>query len=271
MNNSTIQQTLKTLHDSSVTSPMTSICSMHNHASISLLPTTPERAEQLLTEAYWRVMHDRLAGRTPDSLDSQTRGRIYDVARWLTGGTNHRWLYLYGRIGCGKSTMARAIVEALALFIARRNKEISDIAWRMPPEEPERSLYKREIMRQRNILDNIPTPLIISAKELARIITSDTTDAYERLLHHLCLVIDDVGTEPVEVRVYGSVHNPFEELIESRYNAGKLTIMTSNLAINNHRNDGTSIASRYGERIADRFMEECERVVFVGESFRGRE
>ena len=78
-----------------------------------------------------------------------------------------------------------------------------------------------------------------------------------------------MGTEAVEVRVYGSVHNPFEELIESRYNSGKLTIMTSNLTINSHRNDATSVASRYGERIADRFMEECERVAFVGESFRG--
>lgn len=213
-------------------------------------------------------MNDRLGRRTPEALDSQTRARLHDVAQWLTGGTDHRWLYLYGRIGCGKSTMAKAIVEAVALFVARRKREIDDAAWRMPPEEPQRSLYKRQIMYQRHLLDSVPTPLMLSAKEMARVVSGDSAEEYQRLLVAPCLVIDDVGTEPVEVRVYGSLRSPFEEVIEARYNAGKMTIMTSNLAIDNHRNDYTSIASRYGDRIADRFMEEAERVVFVGESYR---
>ena len=165
--------------------------------------------------------------------------------------------------------MARAIVEAVALFSARRKREIDDAAWRMPAEEPERGLYKRSIMRARHILDSVPTPLIVSAKEMARIVSSESAEEYAKLLAHPCLMIDDVGTEPVEVRVYGSVRSPFEELIEARYNAGQVTIMTSNLAIDLPRDDYTTIASRYGERIADRFKEEAERVVFVGESFRG--
>lgn len=237
-------------------------------AVVNLLPTTPEVAERLLTEAYWRVMSERLGRRTPQQLDGQTRVRIHDVARWLTGNTDHRWLYLYGRIGCGKSTMARAIVECVGLFAAMRKREIDDAAWRMPFEEPERGAYRRKIMHERNILDSIPSPYIVSAKELARIVASGSADEFERLVSHAALVIDDVGTEPVDVRVYGSLRAPFEEIIEARYNAGRLTIMTSNLAIDNGRDDCSSIASRYGLRIADRFVEEAERVVFVGESFR---
>ena len=256
------------LRASSATSVTMTTSAMHSRPSARLLPTTPERAEQLLTESYWRVMYDRLGGRTPEVLDSQTRTRIHEVAAWLTGASERRWLYLYGRIGCGKSTMARAIVEAVALFVARRKREIDDQAWRMPPEEPERSAYRREILRQRTILDTIPIPLTVSAKEMARIIASEGTDGYERLRNHPCLVIDDVGTEPQEVRVYGSVHSPFEEVIEARYNLGKMTIMTSNLMVKNNRADGTSIASRYGDRIADRFAEECQRVIFLGESYR---
>lgn len=213
-------------------------------------------------------MYDRLGARTPEALDSATRTRIHDVAEWLTGASQRRWLYLAGRIGCGKSTMARAIMEAVALFVARTKREIDDAAWRMPPEEPERSAYKREILRRRTILDNVPQPLMVSAKEMARIIASEGDEGYERLRNHPCLVIDDVGTEPQEVRVYGSVHNPFEEVIEARYSLGRLTIMTSNLRINMGRTEGTSIASRYGDRIADRFMEECQRVVFLGDSYR---
>ena len=213
-------------------------------------------------------MYNRLGGRTPDTLDSHTLAHIHDVAEWLTGASSRRWLYLCGRIGCGKSTMARAIVEAVALFVARRSKEIADIAWRMPPEEPERSAYKREVQRQRNTIDSIPMPLVMSAKEMARLIASEGTDGYERLRNHPCLVIDDVGTEPLEVRVYGSVHAPFEEVIEARYNLGKMTIMTSNLPINNGRTDGNSITSRYGDRIADRFMEESKTIIFLGESYR---
>lgn len=241
---------------------------MHTPSAPRLLPITPERAEELLTESYWRVMYDRLGGRTPEALDSQTRARIREVAEWLTGASEHRWLYLYGRIGCGKSTMARAIVESVALFVARRKREIDDAAWRMPPEEPARGAYKREILRQRCLLDSIPMPLVVSAKELSRIIASEGTEGYERLRNHPCLVIDDVGTEPLEVRVYGSVHSPFEEVIEARYNLGKMTIMTSNLTIAAGGSIGTSIASRYGDRIADRFVEESHRVVFLGESYR---
>lgn len=222
----------------------------------------------LLAEAYWRVLSERLGSRTPTTLDTPTLDHISEVALWLSGGTPHRWLYLYGRIGSGKSTMAKAVVEAVRLYQARRKAQIDDIAWRMPDDPHERQAHRDRVMRARHMLDMVPEPHLISARDMAREVAAECAGGYERLRMAPCLVIDDVGTEPQEVRVYGSVYTPFEELIEARYNAGYVTIMTSNLAIDNGRSDGTSIASRYGERIADRFREEAERVPFVGKSYR---
>ena len=146
-----------------------------------LLPVSPQEAEILLTEAYWRVLSERLGSRTPSSLDSPTLAHISEVAAWLSGSTHHRWLYLYGRIGSGKSTMAKAIVEAVRLYQVRRKAQIDDAAWRMPDDPHERRAYCDSVMRARHLLDMVPDPLFLSARDMAREVAAECAGGYERL------------------------------------------------------------------------------------------
>lgn len=73
--------------------------------------------------------------------------------------------------------------------------------------------------------------------------------------------IDDMGTEPSEIVEYGNVINPLTQLLEYRYERQLVTLISTNLK----RED---ITARYGVRVADRFQETMEVVVFADPSFR---
>lgn len=73
--------------------------------------------------------------------------------------------------------------------------------------------------------------------------------------------IDDLGTEPSEIVEYGNVIKPLTQLLEYRYDRQLVTLVTTNLK----RED---ITNRYGVRVADRFQETMEVVVFADPSFR---
>ena len=75
------------------------------------------------------------------------------------------------------------------------------------------------------------------------------------------LGIDDMGTEPIEVMDYGNICNPVIDLIDYRYNRQLTTFVTTNKTPNELRD-------RYGVRIADRFREMIEQVVFEDGSYR---
>ena len=75
------------------------------------------------------------------------------------------------------------------------------------------------------------------------------------------LSIDDLGVEPSEVLDYGNVLSPVIELLSRRYNAQLFTIVTTNLT-------PKQIREHYGERIADRFNEMFERIVFENSTYR---
>ena len=78
------------------------------------------------------------------------------------------------------------------------------------------------------------------------------------------MVIDDLGREDVIVKSYGDEVNMMHDLIFIRYQAfqrGKKTHFTTNLTF-------SELQERYGVAIADRILEMCEPVEFLGESLR---
>lgn len=74
--------------------------------------------------------------------------------------------------------------------------------------------------------------------------------------------LDDLGVEPAEVLDYGNVLNPVIELLSRRYNEQLFTIVTTNLT-------PPQIRQHYGDRVADRFNEMFDRIIFENSSYRG--
>lgn len=85
--------------------------------------------------------------------------------------------------------------------------------------------------------------------------------SYLELRSERLLAIDDLGKEPAEVLDYGNVINPLIDLLEHRYLYQRFTIITTNL-------DARQIREKYGARIADRFNEMLEVIVFQDISYR---
>ena len=148
------------------------------------------------------------------------------VSRWLCSAHPNKkpGLMLYGRCGNGKTTMARAVCRLIGTLYNGRN------VWTM------------------------------TASEAAELQLKDP----ERFGHFKAatqIFIDDLGTEPVEVKDFGTVRMPLVEILYHRYETMKFTLCTTN-------EDDTSLKAKYGERIADRMGEMFNRLAFGAKSFR---
>lgn len=100
---------------------------------------------------------------------------------------------------------------------------------------------------------------IVDAKDVANI-AKDFTLA-NNLRRRDMLAIDDLGKEPTEVLEYGNVLSPIIDLLEFRYQHQLFTAVTTNLTSKEIRN-------KYRSRIADRFNEMMNVIIFGGESYR---
>lgn len=137
-------------------------------------------------------------------------------------------LMLCGTCGLGKTTAANALHDVI------------DMIGRM---------YRAEL--------SIPAGLMIrSATDILR-----RPEAFEHLCKCPLLCIEDLGREAAETVEFGNRVSPIKDLIERRYNDRLFTIITTNLT-------PVQISEKYGERIADRFTEMLDQVVFEGKSFR---
>ena len=152
----------------------------------------------------------------------------------LCDTTNVFGVMLVGTIGNGKSTMAKAFLEACQ-FLERQGR------WPF-------------------INDNVKR---IHARRLVELYIERKEKFYE---YENCnfLIIDDFGTEPFEIINYGAKFYPMYDLIESRYDNYKFTIITSNLT-------NEMIEQKYVERMNDRLLEMFpinRRIVFTDSSYR---
>jgi DNA replication protein DnaC len=183
----------------------------------------PETVEADLAACYRRAVEDSLCVFEPDS---NTRSVLKSAANWLRAGKSG--LLLTGGVGTGKTKLMRAIDLLIRSYAARQSLRI------------------------------------FSAPEICRLALSNDARDVEtvaRLGTYLYAGIDDLGTEPVTVKSWGTELSPVIDALYARYDAGLATVITTN-------DDMKTLRSKYGERIYDRICGQYDRIAFNFKSFR---
>lgn len=83
----------------------------------------------------------------------------------------------------------------------------------------------------------------------------------ENVARAAILLIDDLGCEQADVRLYGNTVSPMAEIVCERYDNMLTTIFTTNEL-------ASDLKEIYGDRIADRMREMCTVIKMDGDSFR---
>lgn len=145
----------------------------------------------------------------------------HSIAKWFIAGNKN--LILQGSVGVGKTTYLKAIL----MLLAKTNYR-----------------YDKVMVQAVNLQD----------------IAINSDDSFELCKKCKILMIDDVGIEQVDVKKYGNIKSPFNEVIDARYFNNLSTIITTNL-------DNAALLEKYGERTADR-LKEYAKITFKMPSFR---
>lgn len=116
---------------------------------------------------------------------------IQEIAQWFVNRPKFG-LQIYGYVGMGKSTLAKA-AKTFWQLVAKQNCKY------------------------------------LSAAKIADIKNEDAGE-WEKTKKHPALFIDDLGTEPVFVKNYGNDTTPLVELISDRYDNMLFTVITTNLS-----------------------------------------
>jgi len=97
----------------------------------------------------------------------------------------------------------------------------------------------------------------------------------DELMKERCIIIDDLGKEPVETRTYGNRRTPFFELCDAAERQGKLLIITTNLSttpkpagLKGPWPYPTSIEERYGSAVISRLRAITRAIKLEGSDMR---
>lgn len=198
---------------------------------------TQQQAEDLLLAAYMAEVESRNRVYIDDS---NTRNNISRIARHLVAPKKFG-LMLAGTCGNGKTSLLKAIQSATNFL---------NLKYEVRSDKEEKIAIS-----------------IIDVKEIiANCKDYQMMEVYKKTPY---LGIDDMGKEPKEVLDYGNVCNPVIDLIEYRYDKQLTTFITTNLPPKSDSEKKiVGIDSHYGVRIADRFNEMIEKIVFNDGSYR---
>ena len=156
--------------------------------------------------------------------DDFTMQNIKRIASILTAERPKQGIMMCGRCGNGKTTMLYAI-RAMVRFL-------NDIG----------------------MFDTKNVGIVVKDAKEINAISRNMSD-FSTLKKTELLAVEDMGKESTEIIEFGNVTNPVNDLIEHRYNNQLFTLITTNLT-------PEEIKIKYGARIADRFREMLEIVVF---------
>lgn len=190
---------------------------------------TSQLAVKMLVHLYREEVAKR--GRQFENSDN-VAANIEKVMGWLYN-SDKQGLLLCGTVGNGKTTLAKATVRLINYY--NKNYVQGAEIWRESVKE-------------------------ITAYDLTTY-ARDNKEKYASCKNALRLFIDDVGIEESGVKNYGNVICPFAELLFDRYRDNRLTIITTNLTME-------QIKEKYDSRVADRMMEMFWRMVFTSASYR---
>lgn len=192
---------------------------------------TKEQAVQLMIAAYEAEVEFRHG---TCRLDENTTKAINSLAECLTKQSPKFGLMFCGTCGNGKTTMLFALRSAIS-YLARAGYIQTD-------NSTESSSL-----------------LVVDAKDIVSY--AREPNEMKKLAARRMLAIEDLGKEAAEVLDYGNVINPAVDLLEKRYDNQLFTVITTNLR-------AREIREKYGDRIADRFNEMLDVIIFKGNSYR---
>ena len=195
------------------------------------LPMSQEQAVQLMIAAYEAEVEFRHG---TCRLDENTTKAISSLAECLTKQSPKFGLMFCGTCGNGKTTMLFALRSAIS-YLARAGYIQTD-------NSTESSSL-----------------LVVDAKDIVSY--AREPNEMKKLAARRMLAIEDLGKEAAEVLDYGNVINPAVDLLEKRYDNQLFTVITTNLR-------AREIREKYGDRIADRFNEMLDVIIFKGNSYR---
>jgi len=191
--------------------------------------------ENDLINALTRAYNTEVVSRG-NKIETMPWNAIEKVAQWLSSKEGRVGLLLYGTVGTGKTTMLNAICRVINTCARPDYNEIT--------------------------LDDDRTKAvkIIRAKDVIEAWQNDR-DRYKQMCRVELLGIDEFGVEAIDVKTFGNANEPIIDLLSTRYDKQRCTMISSNL-------DMEAIGNRYGDRLQDRFVEMFKTIAFTGKSFR---
>ena len=179
---------------------------------------------------YLEELSEVLSKRGDSLVVNETNKRVLgQIVLWYTldkrfKGDLRKGLMIRGNVGTGKTVIVKALKELI------RSKEGKNACF-------------------------------LHSTELQDLYVKDDQEGIQRAKLRDYTIIDDVGVESTESKLYGNVKEPFNDVFDYRYRNDKITIITTNLP-------PSEIKNTYGTRIIDRFRECMNDLVLDGKSFR---
>jgi DNA replication protein DnaC len=177
-----------------------------------------------MPKAMQLILYERKEVR-PVEIDKEKKEIIKDLYDWSTSPIRKPCLIISGAFGCGKTLILEAFMLIWNLIAERNNSQLLSI-------EKSNNLHKK--------LKDEPEKMI-----------------------KWPMIIDELGREPQEGKIYGETVMPMRRFLEERYDNKTMTLATTNLKFETLCSD-----EYYGQMLGDRFRQTFINIIMTGKSMR---